>query len=484
MESDKTYYSREAEQAVIGALLLDDRSFAEVRAIIDHADFFLQEHQLIFKAIDRLVTRGELIDVVTVAEWMTDEDLERCGGPGYLSKVVDCTPSSDNAEAYAKIVKRDSIKRAALATVSDLFLELQSDNDPTDLLLQFRDKSAEILGSTAAGTSNLADKFQFSAREALDTEEPDWLIDDVLPAESMSVIYGKSEAYKTFIAMDMVCSIATGAQWHGFETKKSPVLYISAEGQRGINYRKRAWEVRHGRNADWLGILGQPIDMTDPTIGVSLTIAIERFEEQFSVRPSIIVLDTLNRCFGDGDENSTQDMTRFIKSCDAVKAATGVGIMIIHHSGKDDTKGMRGNSALRGAVDTEFLVTRPDPDARRTVFKNTKIKDADRPPEITFDMMVQEIGKLDKKGRAITSLVPLKSETPVYESGTDMIVDMIQRIVSRGHVPSYKLVLDDWKNAQPTGIDDNDLRAQFAQQVKAAKIGGLIVEENGGFRVL
>ncbi|QDP55730.1 MAG: hypothetical protein Tp138OMZ00d2C19078241_62 [Prokaryotic dsDNA virus sp.] len=484
MESDKIHYSREAEQAVIGALLLDDRRFPEVRAVIGPADFFLPEHQLIFKAIDRLVTRGEMIDVVTVAEWMDGEELKKCGGAQYLSHVANVTPSIDNAESYAKIVKRDSIKRAALATVSDLFLELQSDNDPTDLLLQFRDKSAEILGSTAAGTSNLADKFQFSAREALDTEEPDWLIDDVLPAESMTVIYGKSEAYKTFIAMDMVCSIATGASWHGFETKKAPVLYVSAEGQRGINYRKRAWEVKHGRHADWLGILGQPVDMTDPTIGVSLTIAIERFEEQFEVRPALIVLDTLNRCFGDGDENSTQDMTRFIKSCDAVKAATGVGIMIIHHSGKDDTKGMRGNSALRGAVDTEFLVTRPDPDARSTVFKNTKIKDADRPPEITFDMMVQEIGKQDKKGRAITSLVPIKSDKPVYQSGTDMVVDMIQRIISRGHVPSYKLVYDDWKNAQRPGMDENDLRSMFADQVKAAKIGGLIIEENGGFRVL
>lgn len=484
MESDKTHYSAEAELSVIGALLLDDRCFPEVRATVEASDFFTVAHQLIFKAIDRLATRGEMIDVVTVAEWMDAETLDKCGGAAYLSRAVDVVPSVDNVSAYARIVKRDSIKRAAMAEVSELYLSLQDADNPTDLLLEFRDKSAEILGSTAAGTSNLADKFQFSAREALDTEEPDWLIDDVLPAESMSVIYGKSEAYKTFIAMDMVCAIATGAEWHGFETKKAPVLYVSAEGQRGINYRKRAWEVKHGRHADWLGILGQPVDMTDPTIGVSLTMAIERFEEQFEVRPALIVLDTLNRCFGDGDENSTQDMTRFIKSCDAVKAATGVGIMIIHHSGKDDTKGMRGNSALRGAVDTEFLVTRPDPDARRTVFKNTKIKDADRPPEITFDMMVQEIGKQDKKGRAITSLVPLKSETPAYESGTDMVVDMIRAIVSRGHVPSYKLVMDDWKNAQRPGMDENELRAMFAEQVKAAKIGGLIIEENGGFRVL
>lgn len=480
--TEPIYASREAEQSVLGSLMLDDRLFPQVRAKIDAADFFWPEHRAIFNAICRLISHGTSVDVVTVAEEFSDASLAEIGGAQYLSRIVDLTPSYENAEAYAGIVKRDSVKRSAMAEVSELLQKLQGDADPSELLLQFRDAAAKMISPTAQGTANLAEKFIFKALEAMDTEEPDWLIDGYLPADGFSVIYGKSEAYKTFIAMDMCCAISTGGEWHGNETKKCPVLYVSAEGQRGINYRKRAWEIKNKQNADLLGILGQALDMTDPAIAVSLSMAIDRFESDIGIRPGLLVLDTLNRCFGDGDENSTQDMTRFIQSIGALQAQTGIAVMVIHHSGKDDSKGMRGNSSLRAALDTEYLVTRPDPDQPRTILRNTKVKDADRPAELMFDMRVVELKKQDKKGKMMTSLVPEKAEFN-NEQGVDLIAALVRKAESNGKVASHRFLYDDWRNQQPPGMSDADLKERFGHQIRAAIQGDLIrADEKNNYR--
>src|SRR5262249_23253233 len=72
-----------------------------------------------------------------------------------------------------------------------------------------------------------------------------------------------------------------------------------------------------------------------------------------------IVIDTLNRCFGGGDENSTKDMSAFVKGCDAMREEFGASVLIIHHTGHDAGKGARGATALPSAMDIAFVLTKP-----------------------------------------------------------------------------------------------------------------------------
>ncbi len=105
-------HSVEAEQAVLGGLMLDNRRFDEISEIISAADFYRQEHRLIFAAVERLASESEPLDVVTLAEFLERTgDIEDAGGLSYLAELAEKTPGAANIRAYAEIVRERSILR-------------------------------------------------------------------------------------------------------------------------------------------------------------------------------------------------------------------------------------------------------------------------------------------------------------------------------------------------------------------------------------
>jgi replicative DNA helicase len=105
-------HSVEAEQAVLGGLMLDNRRFDEIAEIISAADFYRQDHRLIFGAAERLAGDGEPLDVVTLAEFLDRAgDIEDAGGLSYLAELAEKTPGAANIRAYADIVRERSILR-------------------------------------------------------------------------------------------------------------------------------------------------------------------------------------------------------------------------------------------------------------------------------------------------------------------------------------------------------------------------------------
>ncbi|HKK55298.1 replicative DNA helicase [Marinobacter sp.] len=105
-------HSVEAEQAVLGGLMLDNRRFDEVAEIISAADFYRQDHRLIFAAAERLAGDSEPLDVVTLAEFLERAgDIEDAGGLSYLAELAEKTPGAANINAYAVIVRERSTLR-------------------------------------------------------------------------------------------------------------------------------------------------------------------------------------------------------------------------------------------------------------------------------------------------------------------------------------------------------------------------------------
>jgi hypothetical protein len=176
-------------------------------------------------------------------------------------------------------------------------------------------------------------------------------------------------AGKTFIALDWSLSVATAVpDWMG--RKVTPigsrvVIYIYAEGAKALKNRMRAWKVAHGVSSlDRFYAVPCPLDVRDK---LNVDALAEAIQSKVPEMPCLIVIDTLARNFGDGDENQTKDMNQFVAGCDALRTEyfPGCAILIVHHTGKDAKKGGRGNSALYGATDMEFwvrkgLATRPD----------------------------------------------------------------------------------------------------------------------------
>lgn len=240
---------------------------------------------------------------------------------------------------------------------------------------------------------------------------PDWLIDNYLPQYGFSVLYGQSGSYKSFISLDMALHIANGMEWCGKHTQKRGIVYIAGEGGFGMWKRIKAWHLSHGKPlASNFLLLPTAVDLIDPKADLNqLIVAIEAFAH---LDIGLIIIDTLARAFIGGDENSTQDMGAFITNCDRIKEKLDIMVMAVHHSGKDDQKGARGSSALRGAVDTELEVKRMGTTSR-TVITCKKQKDAEEAMPISMEAVKIEVEMSD--GEMVPSAIMRHISNPIKD---------------------------------------------------------------------
>ncbi|MDH5547112.1 MAG: replicative DNA helicase [Gammaproteobacteria bacterium] len=105
-------HSVEAEQSILGALMLDNNAWDQVSDMVIEDDFYRHDHKLIFRAIGHLASEGKPFDVVTLSEWLENvNELNNAGGLVYLGKLAKNTPSAANIKAYAGIVRERSILR-------------------------------------------------------------------------------------------------------------------------------------------------------------------------------------------------------------------------------------------------------------------------------------------------------------------------------------------------------------------------------------
>jgi len=214
---------------------------------------------------------------------------------------------------------------------------------------------------------------------------PRWLVPGVLTEGSLAAIYGAPESGKSFLAVDMSMAIAGGVDWHGRQVERGGVLYIAAEGAPGLGKRFRAWKVdrcAQGRRFD-LHLMRDELNLAAEKDGGVRAFAQAVTDELGPLR--LIVIDTLNQTAAGADENSAKDMGRYIASMKLLRNATGAAVVVVHHSGKDLSKGMRGSTALLGAMDTTVEVER-DSDGRSIKVAVKKQKDAEREPPMRFNM--------------------------------------------------------------------------------------------------
>ena len=109
-------HSIEAEQAVLGGLMLDNEAWPNVTERLNSDDFYRRDHANIFRAVEVLANDSKPFDVVTLAEWLRSrEQLSEVGGMAYLGQLAENTPSAANIAAYADIVRQRSILRGLIS---------------------------------------------------------------------------------------------------------------------------------------------------------------------------------------------------------------------------------------------------------------------------------------------------------------------------------------------------------------------------------
>ena len=181
----------------------------------------------------------------------------------------------------------------------------------------------------------------------------DELIAEYLEKRAFAVLFGPSGQGKTFVALDMALSVASGKHWQQHQTSQCPVIYLNGEGQRGMGKRIKAWLLHHGFIDDDVPffLTRHALSLTQEEETQRLILAAK------SVKAEFIVIDTLARNFM-GDENTASDMSTFISHIGYLQAETNCAVLVVHHTGLTTTDRARGNNQLNGALDSEFKVMR------------------------------------------------------------------------------------------------------------------------------
>ena len=173
-----------------------------------------------------------------------------------------------------------------------------------------------------------------------------YLIDGVLEIDSHGLLFGPSGSYKTFLALRIAHSICTGLPFGSNKVRqKGPVVYVCGEGQGGISRRIRAHVKKLGGFGDNFMVLRRGVDLHDSecmqALGAELTF----------LQPVLVIFDTFAALNGGVDENSPSDVGKCLRGVRLCGQACGASTLIIHHSGKDTSKGARGASNFYNDAD-------------------------------------------------------------------------------------------------------------------------------------
>ncbi len=224
---------------------------------------------------------------------------------------------------------------------------------------------------------------------------PKWLVHDVLPESDLAMVFGQSGSGKSFFLMEMALVISSGMEWRERITNNGPVLWVAAEAAGSVRNRALA-HAQHNRmeltEADFW-IIGDTPDLNS----VDHVRAIGKAAKK--IDPVMIVIDTMNAASGGANENSGEDMAVILAACRALHKISNALVLLIHHSGKDQTKGARGWSGIKGAMQTEIEITHEETGERQAKI----VKQRDGEQDIEFPFRLVPISLLDYEGVAQTS---------------------------------------------------------------------------------
>lgn len=226
-----------------------------------------------------------------------------------------------------------------------------------------------------------------------------WIVKQFLPQASLGVLFGESGSGKSFLAYDLSAAVSRGIEWNGRKVTQGRVLYIVAEGVAGFVNRIEAYCHQQAISPEDINV----DVISDVTPNLLDQDQVSRLIKAISAQEpySLIVVDTFAQVTPGANENSGEDMGKALAECRRIHRASGAMVLLVHHSGKDASKGARGWSGLRAAADVELEVLRSDEVRSVSV---TKLKDGQDGGSVGFKLHTVVLGE-DEDGDDITSCI-------------------------------------------------------------------------------
>jgi AAA domain/Bifunctional DNA primase/polymerase, N-terminal/Primase C terminal 1 (PriCT-1) len=273
------------------------------------------------------------------------------------------------------------------------------------------------------GATDFLENYAAAAAKAL-TESGDPLVDGVIDRGTFSTWYGPPKSGKTFIVLWLCLCIASGHPWANRKTRRGAVVYLAAEGGRGIYKRLRALQLQHPElDGSPLFVIRKQVDLLHGKAGVEFLAAqCKVAAERAGVPVELIVIDTVARALSGGDENSPTDMGGFVKNCDALRDMTQAHVLGVHHTPKANPSMARGHGSLLGAVDTEIQIL-----ANRITSSNQR--DLNDDLSLHFSLKTVQIGTTMAGDRVTSCVIEMEKGTPQPAEMTKLQKENYDKII-------------------------------------------------------
>jgi hypothetical protein len=299
-------------------------------------------------------------------------------------------------------------------------------------------------------------RFRFlRAADLMREQRVGWRVLDVIPKRGLVVMWGAPGSGKSFAAFDIGAAIARGDKYQGKRVKKGLVLIIAAEGD--LTARTMAYIQEHnirGTELDNLLIMQRAVNMLDPHQDMDdLLATIEMVVDSVGEELALVIVDTLNRVMPGGNENASEDMGAVIANAKKIEEAFKCAVMFIHHSGKDETKGSRGHSSLKGAMDAEISIVRQEEIRTFRIEKQKEGRDY-------YDLYNFKLKTID-----LGPMANFDSDAEDHERLTSCVIEPTDEVPQKISIPKNSGVFQAAILASATG-DKEDVRVEFYKRHK------------------
>jgi hypothetical protein len=304
------------------------------------------------------------------------------------------------------------------------------------------------------------------------------IISGALPFGGVGVAYAEPAAGKTAILVDLGLHIAAGLEYRNRRVEQQPVIFVALEGHGGIENRVVAAAEHLGLEDVPFALFKTGDNFRDPAAARKVA-AVAR---QLGGSP-LIMIDTLTAALAGGSDCDPKDVGALLDNIKTELVAQGCTVLVIHHTGKDLSRGARGWSGLLAAIDVEFEISR-DGDLR--TLRISKMRDgSDSQPAFCYGFEAHRLG-LNPYGEPVTAVVVEhladedtakrgKKLTPKARAALNVLWEMIKdraKSFPMADQPGLRCVtLDSWKEecSKPGGISQCRQIRDRERQFRAAK---------------
>ena len=333
----------EAEQATLGAMLLEREAIARVVDSLRPEDFGLEAHRVVYDAIASLFRRGEPVDPVTLGDELTGRGQHaRIGGDPYLARLLTATPTAANVEHYAGIVKEKSRRRDLQALGWRLAGEAGNGKTSAEVMAGLRSTLDEMAEAEAADTfaALRCDDFLAAALPA-----PLWICEPLAAGGGLTFLFSRPGLGKSIFSFELARGVATGEPFLGrFPTTRGPALYFNLEmAAPQFQRRLRQFETHHPVGDAALYVVNEALALNDPASFLRFRALCQ------SIGPALVVIDPLIRALPGVDENAASEVNAALAPAADLARELGFGLLCIHHATKGDAR--RGLDSLAGSRD-------------------------------------------------------------------------------------------------------------------------------------